>query len=192
MAVRQCEELLPAPFGLKLRLPEHPPPGFPGSQHPAFQRPPVERRVLRLARQLARLPPARSAPGGTGTDPPARPSRSDPRRHPSSCRRPRRSAARWPACSVRAPLCTCASVTAEQRRQPGAARRRQGERQPLVVGVARLVVGGDGIDRAIRQRRRRPPAGPLPSAAAATAWHRCGNRRSRFRSDRNKAARCRR
>ena len=40
---------------------------------------------------------------------------------------------------------------AEQRGKPGASRRGLGERLALVVGIARLVVGGDRIDRAVGQ-----------------------------------------
>ena len=80
----------------------------------------------------------------------------------------------------------------QQRRQPDAAGRGLGERQALVVGVARLVVGGDRVDRAVRQARQPPPGDRCPCATAATAWRRCENRRSRSRSGRNTAARCRR
>ena len=62
-----------------------------------------------------------------------------------------------------APPCTRASVTPSSVASPAPPGVGLGEGQPLVVGVARLVVGGDGVDRAVGQRRdHRQPVGLRP------------------------------
>ena len=75
-------------IGRSRRSSEHPPAGLPGAQHLALQRPAVERRVLRLARQLAGRHLPGCARGRTGTDRPARRFASRPAAVPSSAAGP--------------------------------------------------------------------------------------------------------
>ena len=170
--------------------PKHPPPGLPGPEHtPSSARPsngvfcalpgsvPASTRQTRSGWNRQR-----SAGGALGEPPGLDPEqRGRPRGQQVDRLRQRQRA-----------VMDLRQRHAEQRRETRAARRGLGEGQALVVGIARLVVGGDRVDRAVGQRRRPPPAGRLPCAAAATAWRRCGSRRSPFRSGRNRAARCRR
>ena len=162
------------------RSPEHPPSRLPGAEHAAFQRRGRRRACSAPCRAAARLPPARPARDGTGRDRPARRGASRPHRAPSSRagalgQQPDRAGERQgPAVHLR-------ERHGEQRREPGAAGRGLGEGQALVVGVARLVVGGDGVDRAVGERRHDRLPVRLRRAAAGRVWRRCGNRRSRSR-----------
>ena len=80
----------------------------------------------------------------------------------------------------------------QQRFQPDDAVGRRAERQALQILVPRRS-GRWRSRRSCRRRgRRRPRGGRLRCAAAATVWRRCGSRRSRSRSARNRAGRCRR
>ena len=102
-----------------------------------------------------------------------------------------RSAARSPAPG---PARRCAPAPASRRAGWQARRPRAWPGQTAGACRRRRAAGGRRRSRRSCHRpvRPPPPAGPLPCAAAATAWHRCGSRRSPSRSGRNRAARCRR
>ena len=112
-------------------------------------------------RAAGRPPPARRARDGTGRDRPAAPLASRPASTPSS------AAGRAVSSSIACAKRQRAAVDlgqrhAEQGGEPGAPGRGLGERLALVVGVARLVVGGDRVDRAVGQRGdHRQPVGLL-------------------------------
>ena len=133
------------------RASEHAPPGLPRAQHDTLQRTAVERSVLRLAGELSRLdlPDAigveqaeirRAAPGETAS------------LDAEQRRRTRRQQSDRLGQGQRA-VVHLRQGHAEQGREPGASRRGLGEGLALVVGIARLMVGGDRVDRAVGERR---------------------------------------
>ncbi len=158
---------------------EHAPPGLPCADDPALERAAVERGILRLAGQRTGLDlpdrlrleqaqirrrPHRQPPGVAAQQP--------GRGAPSAGPAPPSSAARH-----------CAPAPASP---PAASPARRHRPAPGRTGTAcrpRRAAGGPRRwhppCRLPAPRRR--PAGPNPGAAAATASHRCGNRRSRSR-----------